>query len=131
EMELDNLRGALAWSQDPNAAPSEIETSQGPISGVEAGLRLVVGTFLFWFLRVHRREGWRWLEAGLALGVRVDVTTRARGLMTAGFLGYTDGGTDLKRSLALLEESLEVFRGLEDNARIAQTPGCLTVLVAA
>jgi predicted ATPase len=124
DVEHDNFRGALAWSQDPNAVQSEIETTQGPLSVVEAGLRLAVGIHFFWFLRVHRREGWRWLEAGLAHSAHVGVATRARALLAGGYLGV-DGGAEPERGLAFLEESLDLFRSLDDKEGIARAMGII------
>ncbi len=49
EVEHDNLREVLTWSQ----------TGEG---SVEVGLRLAVAIGWFWFVRGHLREGGEWLE---------------------------------------------------------------------
>lgn len=51
EIERDNSRAALEWAVDNDE---------------EAGLRLAGGLVWHWWLRVHWREGWEWLERLLA-----------------------------------------------------------------
>ncbi len=48
ELEHDNLRAALAWSQTANR--------------VDLGMRLTVGLWRFWFLRGHMVEAGQWLR---------------------------------------------------------------------
>src|SRR5262249_13832105 len=77
DRELDNIRSALAWALEHDAA---------------AGLRLAGALWRFWLIRGHRHEGRTWLEGLLALppsaGAGTDTAGRARALHAAGSLAY-------------------------------------------
>jgi tetratricopeptide (TPR) repeat protein len=90
EREHDNLRAALAWSQ---------ESSDG-----DALLRLSGALGFFWFYRGYLNEGRRWLD--VALDTPPDTSSprpRAWALTASGLLLNVCGETD--RAAALLKES--------------------------
>jgi len=134
ETEHDNVRAALAWCQ----------TEAGD---AEVGLRLAGALWRFWDTRGYLSEGRRWLEQTLArrdlevprehgLVAAPDHATiqprkarmamRAQALYGAGALAWSQG--DYGRATALLEESLALFRALEDTAGIASTQNHLGVI---
>jgi predicted ATPase len=110
EREHDNLRAALTWSIESGA--------------VELGLRLGCALEGFWQARGYQREGRDQLRLLLALPAsaapgdpRSGRTARARGLSTAGGLTLFHG--ELETARALYEESLAIWRRLEDWGGIA------------
>jgi predicted ATPase/class 3 adenylate cyclase/DNA-binding CsgD family transcriptional regulator len=96
EVEHDNLRTALAWSQEADA---------------ELGLQLVGVLWHFWYRRGYWREGRAWIERLLA---RAQTTTpsrsRAWALFGAWVLASLEG--DAVAARARSEESLAIFRAL-------------------
>src|SRR5262249_59023921 len=70
EVEHDNLRAALEWSQAEE-------------DGIEAGLRLVAALSWFWRMRNHLQEGQQWLEAALGRGREAPCGLRAWALVGA------------------------------------------------
>ncbi|MFL5803730.1 MAG: ATP-binding protein [Roseiflexaceae bacterium] len=134
EADHDNLRAALAWCQTPTG-------------DAEVGVRLAGALWRFWDTRSYLSEGRRWLEQTLALydlGVpgeyglvdtadqatsqpyNARMAMRAKALYGAGALVWSQG--DFARASALLEESLALFRALEDTAGIASTQDHLGVI---
>jgi predicted ATPase/DNA-binding SARP family transcriptional activator len=103
DQELDNLRSALSWS---------VESHE-----VELGLRLGSALERFWQPRGHVKEGRTQLVRLLAEpGTAAPTAVRARALSTAGLLTSLQGNIETAR--ALLEESLAIWRRLEDRAGI-------------
>ncbi len=105
EREHDNLRAALGWS---------LQNGQ-----VEKALRLGAALWTFWYWRGYLSEGRMWLEGALAtaLGSMIPAVVRAKALHGAGMLACAQG--DLRRSLNLLEISLELWRELGDKQGLA------------
>jgi predicted ATPase/DNA-binding CsgD family transcriptional regulator len=103
DAEHGNIRAALGWSLD---------------SG-DAGLGLRLAGLLggFWYKRGHLSEGRRWLERQLAGGSTSPAGERARALDQAGWMALYQG--NLEAAVALLEESLSLFKELEDEPGIA------------
>jgi predicted ATPase/transcriptional regulator with XRE-family HTH domain len=99
EQEHDNLRAALAWSEQDGARR-------------EAGLRLASALWRFWAIRGHLSEGRRWLEPALSVSDDVPANVRADGLNAAGNLARDQG--DLTRSRRSHEEGLALRRELGD-----------------
>jgi predicted ATPase len=100
EQELDNLRTALAWSQEQAGDP-------------ECGLRLAAALWWFWWVRGHWREGRQWLAELLALpGPAVPTLGRAHALLAAGTLSPHEEGDE--QGVRLYQESLVMFRDLGD-----------------
>lgn len=100
EIEQDNLRSALAWSQ----------LAAG---GAEIGLRLVKALELFWVVRGHWTEARSWLRAALAHPVEQARTQlRAEVLTVAGHLYALL--SDYWAAQAALNESLSIYEELGD-----------------
>jgi tetratricopeptide (TPR) repeat protein len=109
ELEHDNLRAALAWSQQ--AANGEV------------GLRLAGALCWFWNLLGYSREGWTWLEQALARSGCTSEAVRAKALSAAGALAQSNGYTAVAGRC--LEESLALYRSLGDRRGIAWALGLL------
>jgi tetratricopeptide (TPR) repeat protein len=125
ERELDNLRAALAWSQ---------EEGSGLIR-----LRLAGALFAFWDFRGYLREGREWLEAALARsgglpgarsvgehdpgsetdGERPEGAARAKALYGAGALALFQG--DYAAARPLQEASVALWRALGQQAGLAHS----------
>jgi tetratricopeptide (TPR) repeat protein len=134
EIDHDNLRAALAWCQ----------TAAGD---AEVGLRLAGALWRFWDTRSYLSEGRRWLEQMLALSGlevarehgtietpdranveprRYRMRIRAQALYGAGAIAWSQG--DFMQATILLQESLGLFRALNDNAGIASTQNHLGII---
>ncbi|HEU5102503.1 MAG TPA: helix-turn-helix domain-containing protein, partial [Roseiflexaceae bacterium] len=104
EREHDNLRAALRWFIDQQAA--------------EAGLRLGGMLCPFWDARGHLTEGRRWLAELLALpAVKPRTAARAKALLGAGNLAYSQG--DHASAELLVMESIAIGREVGDFESIA------------
>ncbi len=109
ELEHNNLRAVLAWSQ--SAAASDGRAG-------ELGARLAVAVWEFWSRRAPLSEGWRWL-AGALSQLALDAPEpevrrlRAKALSAAGNLAMYRGDGAAGRTL--LEESLALFQELGDS----------------
>jgi predicted ATPase/class 3 adenylate cyclase len=141
EVELDNLRAALAWlrtraeaDRQTGAAGRPRAERAGPQRDVETpvvqGLRLAGALLWAWAYRGHLSEGRAWLGVFLALDttraatadarsrktmtVRVASQTwvRARALYATGVLAYWQGDSDA--AAPPLEQSLVLARALGD-----------------
>ncbi len=105
KVEHDNLRAALRWAIDNDAA--------------NVGLRLAAALWRFWHLGGHLSEGRLWADAVLALPSAASSTIeRARALAAAGGLAYWQH--DAPAVLTRYEEALAISRELEDEAEIAE-----------
>jgi non-specific serine/threonine protein kinase len=98
ERDHDNLRAALAWTFERGDA--------------DCGLRLAGALWWYWWMRGYRVEGQDTLERLLALPAKVPRPVRAKALLAAGALGV--GQSTPSRSQARLEESLALYREIED-----------------
>jgi predicted ATPase/DNA-binding SARP family transcriptional activator/DNA-binding CsgD family transcriptional regulator len=103
ETEHDNLRAALDWSLEEGDA--------------ELSLRLAGALWLFWFTRGYSTEGWGWLEKAISLGG--SPAARAKVLTGAGWIIMFHD--DFATAKTLLEESLALYRELEDQEGIASS----------
>jgi predicted ATPase/class 3 adenylate cyclase len=97
--DLDNLRGALAWS---------LVHREAEVTG-----RLAAALMPFWISRGHVSEGLRWLEAALEHRGRLSRSTLAKALFAKAFL-LLQVGAQHGQANALLEESLVLFQELGD-----------------
>jgi len=116
ETEHDNLRAALDWAL-------ENETTR-----TEAGLRLAGALYWFWHLGFHFSEGIEWLTRLLATGnsQTVPAAVRAKALTGMGWLmavHLARGETLINAAdaLSLLQESLALFRQLDNKRGVAFT----------
>lgn len=102
DLELDNLRAALAWS---------LEADRG------LGLRLAGALGYYWLIQSHFSEGRRWLRLLLgdraSLGRGPDVARAlAWAVSSLGFALLSVG--DHRRAMGLFEETLELGRRYEN-----------------
>jgi tetratricopeptide (TPR) repeat protein len=102
DTENGNLRAALAWSLAGNEA--------------EHGLRLAATLGHYWFIRGYfNKEGIAWLERVLS---ETDSTkqpeVRAQAFRWLGFLNLTAHGDDFSAARSAFEQSLALFRAVED-----------------
>jgi predicted ATPase/serine/threonine protein kinase len=112
ELEHDNFRTALEWLTETGDA--------------EWGLRLGAALFHFWEMREYLAEGRDQLGKLLKLRAAAPPTNaRLRTLFAAGVLAEEQG--DYAVADVLLQESLEIGRGLEDKRSIAVSLNALAV----
>ena len=104
KLELNNLRGALAWSVKSGEAELCLELASGPWD--------------LWMLLSSGLEGYDWLEKALAIAGDAPETTRAKAMCAASFYVYS---YDTERSKELLDESLVLRRRLEDRTGLADS----------
>jgi predicted ATPase/DNA-binding CsgD family transcriptional regulator len=111
ESELPNIRAALDWLvSQGNAAESQ---------------RLTSALLRFWEARGRLTEGRGWHERALALGGEPG-SARARALSTAATLARRQG--DLDRAEALYQDSLAIYRALDDHPSIGSALNNLGVI---
>jgi predicted ATPase/DNA-binding SARP family transcriptional activator/DNA-binding CsgD family transcriptional regulator len=106
ETEYGNLRAALSWALDAGEEPAE---------RAERGLRLAAALGRFWDAH-GPGEGRRWLEKGLAMSGAAPASVRAKALNEAGFIAVYEGDP---QAMALLEESLTLYKELGDRSGVA------------
>jgi non-specific serine/threonine protein kinase len=103
--EHDNLRAALRWCLDADAA--------------ETGLRLGAVVWMYWFGRSQFGEGRRWLEALLALP-SAGAPTHARARVLAGLAALALRQVDMGTLQAAAAEALSIGQRLADARLTAQ-----------
>jgi len=114
DMEHDNLRAALAFSQNQAA-------------GVTAGLRLSGALRRFWLTRGHWSEGQRWLDRALGRarpsqrepgrGRAASALARAKALLGAGLLAHYQG--EQQTAARFTTEGLTLYRHAGDQKGVA------------
>jgi predicted ATPase/transcriptional regulator with XRE-family HTH domain len=104
EMEHDNLLAALTWSY----------TSQDE---GEIGLLLAGAVWQFWLIRGYVNEGTGWFSRLIERAKSAPKLARARAFNGFGFLNWA--WNDFPKAKILLNESLSIFRELEDKHGIA------------
>jgi len=102
ELEHDNYRAALGWSQ---------------LTDPEPGLRLISALGLCWQLRGHLPEGARWSQGLLALSQNTDPAVRARALYSTSLLAMRLG--DMPLGTRLSQEALQLARQTGDPLTVA------------
>src|SRR5205085_1139593 len=110
EREHDNLRAALQWTIEQGEAGDSMEMA----------LRLGGALRRFWWGRGHWSEGRNFLERALATGLAdtwIDPSVWAKALLAASNLTFVQ--SDYERAKVLSEESLALYRELEDRHGIA------------
>ncbi|MBA2364777.1 MAG: tetratricopeptide repeat protein, partial [Chloroflexia bacterium] len=98
EVEHDNARAALAQSL--------------AVGEVEVGARLVAALWRFWWVHGHLSEGREWLGRVLASPCEIPDRVRARALRGASVLAWAQ--TDYEKAVPLMEQSIALFREVED-----------------
>ena len=104
DTERDNVRGAMAWLLEKGES--------------ETVARIGWALWLFWWMHGHFSEGRRWMEEALAKGVTMPASARAKALFVAGTMAQ--GQADWRTAEPLLDESMTLFRELEDKLGSAQ-----------
>jgi predicted ATPase/class 3 adenylate cyclase/DNA-binding CsgD family transcriptional regulator len=104
EAEHDNLRSAVLWSLEQQQA--------------EEAAQMGIALWPFWILRAHMPEGLQLLNRTLAL-LQEPSALRANLLRVTGTIAGRLG--DSNRALNLVEESLAVWRALDERSGIGPT----------
>jgi predicted ATPase/DNA-binding SARP family transcriptional activator len=118
-VEHDNMRAALAWSQEDAASPAANEEASSRQGATDIGLRLAAALTWFWILRCHFSEGRRWLESALQRASAIGATAaQAQALYGAGILAMHQG--DYTAAAPLLEQALAIFRATGDQQGIGR-----------
>jgi predicted ATPase/class 3 adenylate cyclase len=104
ELELDNLRTALAWSLGKGDAT--------------VALRISTALTRFWEVRGHWTEALRWLGQALERASGAPDHLRAPALVSASFMAFYRGSLDVARDLA--EQGLETAREAGDEVSEAR-----------
>lgn len=112
ELEHDNVRAALRWSLEHEAA--------------DLALRIAGATWTFWKLRGHLTEGRSWLEQALEAAHEPEPSVLASALRGAGSLAASLG--DDERAREHLQRSLELAEQLGDDAGVRASLSGLAVL---
>jgi len=115
EGELDNLRAALAWSQE--------EARQGRADGAGRALETAFTLVEVWNRQGHVSEASRWLEWMLAASAEAPTRTRVKVLNGAGWLAWVRG--EYGRASALHEAAVVASRALADERLLAWSLGYL------
>jgi len=111
DLELDNLRAALTWSQSPDG-------------DLEIGMRMGGSLSWYFYLRGYLAEGRGWAEQcraradGTAIPVADPTPGRARALYLNGGISLQQGDVDVAR--AVLTEGVRLFRALGDQLRLGE-----------
>lgn len=104
----DNLRVALTWC----------DSVEGD---TETGLRFAASLGRFWNARGDFEEAHRWLTGFLAKADNGNIAPGARAVAIAARGNLGGLCEEFAPSIALLQESLAIFRSLEDRSNIAHT----------
>ena len=108
ENDVDNLRGALRWAFNNEAANKE---------EINLGARMVASSWYFWYLFGALKEGEGWLAVALQRIPQMS-QIRARLLLAEGALTWQQGR--LPTAHNSLRESIDLFRLLEDLPNLAE-----------
>jgi predicted ATPase/transcriptional regulator with XRE-family HTH domain len=115
DLELDNIRAALAWSASEGEA--------------ELGQRLVGSLSWYWYMRGRLQEGRRWAERMVARGPsQPDSPGFARATFCIGGMSLMQG--DIPAAHAALEQGLRLFRTVLDQRRVAEALTFLGMVTA-
>src|SRR6266849_1081637 len=113
EREHDNLRAVLQWSLEQAGNKEAIESERS----METALRLGGALRSFWVVHGHISEGRSFLERALAAREGIKASVQAKALIVAGHLAFIQ--SDYDRAEPLCQESLTLYRELEDQPGIA------------
>jgi predicted ATPase/DNA-binding CsgD family transcriptional regulator len=118
EREHDNLRAALSWSLEQAGNKEAIEGEHYK----ELALRLGGALRRFWVVHGYISEGRNFLERALTVGMplastRIGASVQAKALIVAANLAFIQ--SDYERAEPLFQESLALYRELEDQPGVA------------
>ena len=122
EAEHDNLRAALAWSLESQAADPADQGERAVI-----GLRLVQALSGFWYQHGHATEGRRWLQRAMDLASGDGGVPLARVAHGLGVLLDQLGEPDAARQL--FGRSLAIWRELGDREQQARELNSLGIVL--
>src|SRR5205823_5601232 len=111
EREHDNPWAGLYWVMEQSKAEGDRSETVGGHT-LEMALRLGAALERFWVVRGHRSEGRTILERALAGNKDVATPVRAKALITAARLAFSQ--SDYERGETLAREGLALFRELGD-----------------
>jgi predicted ATPase len=113
-LEHANVQGALGWLLERQA---------------ETALAMATGVRRFWEFRYHYAEGISWLERALAAVGPAPTRERGWGLRSLANLVFVNG--DARRTTALYEEALAIFRTVGDDEGVNMTLASLAIVQTA
>ncbi len=113
EREHDNLRAALQWSLEQVGNKESMEGERS----MELALRFGGALRRFWVVHGHISEGRNFLERALAAREGSEAAVQAKALIVAASLAFIQ--SDYDRAEPLFQESLALYRELEDQPGIA------------
>ncbi len=113
EREHNNLRAAWQWSLEQAGDEGAIEGERG----METALRLGGALGRFWVVHGHISEGRNFLERALAASKGIEASVQAKALIVTANLAFIQ--SDYDRAEPLFQESLALYRELEDQHGIA------------
>jgi len=113
EREHDNLRTVLQWSLEQAGSEMTVEGRHSR----EMALRFGGALREFWRVHGHISEGRNFLERALVTSEGSEAPVRAKALIVAGHLAFIQ--SDYDRAEPLCQESLTLYRELEDQPGIA------------
>ena len=103
EVELDNMRAAMGWAMEHGQ--------------YTCALRIATALWRLWWTHGYWHEGLQWVKKGLADAQAIPDTLRAKALTQAGWLTRDLG--DYTQGIAMLQESLTLWRQIKDQGGIA------------
>ena len=118
ERDYENLRGALRWSVEREEVGQRRDIAW----------RFVGVLYEFWVVYGHVREGQQFVEQALARDEGVAAPVRAKALNGAGWIALWQNAYE--RAEALCQESLALYRALQDRRGMAVTLYRLGLAVA-
>ena len=122
--EQDNFRSALEWALEraDDSASMKMGESCVELCANEVALRLAAALRPFWEWQGYMNEGRDWLEAAVKLPCRAGAgrtTIAARASALSGLARLYCLQNDQYRCIAVVEESIELWRQLDDYAGLA------------
>ena len=116
EMEQDNMWAAIHWFLEQGKAEGDADGRDGGHT-IEMALRLGAALERFWVVRGHRSEGRKFFERALIRNKGVPTPVRAKALIVAARLAFSQ--SDYERGETLAREGLALFREQGDIRGIA------------
>jgi tetratricopeptide (TPR) repeat protein len=113
DVDLENIRSALAWGLGPGAAAIPV-------------LRLASALSRYWTTRGLVSEGRRWTAGALDAAVHAPAPLRATALNRCAILARMEGDANATREL--WDASLALFRAMGDDEGVARVVGNLGLL---
>jgi predicted ATPase/DNA-binding XRE family transcriptional regulator len=119
QIELDNLRAALAWLLGAQDSPAE---------RTELGLRMVVALWPFWYWQSQFAEAQQWIEQAVSRDENQPSALRAETLFAAAMISHHRGDYEAAERCAL--DSLTMARVCYDTAAEGHALFALSLVAA-